>query len=44
MLWVISKSLGLWLYESPSEYTVAIHTPCAMLDALGLVKISRGDE
>ena len=44
MQWVISKSLGLWLYESPSECTVVIRTPCATLDALGLVEIRRGDE
>jgi hypothetical protein len=44
MQWVISKSLGLWLYESPSECTVVIYTPWATLNALGLVEICQGDE
>ena len=41
---VISKSLGKWLYESPSDCTVAIHILLATSDALGLVEIRRGDE
>ena len=41
---VISKSLGKWLYESPSDCTVAIHILLATSDALGSVEIRRGDE
>jgi hypothetical protein len=44
MQFVISKSLGKWLYDSPSDCTVAIHMLLEMLDALGSVEIRRGDE
>ena len=40
----ISKSLGLWLYESPFDCTVAIHMLLETLDVLGSVEIRRGDE
>jgi hypothetical protein len=44
MQFVISKSLGKWLYDSPSDCTVAIHMLLEMSDALGSVEIRRGDE
>jgi hypothetical protein len=44
MLWVISKSLGLWRGNDPAECVVVIHTPWATSDALGLVEIRGGAE